>query len=1144
MVCVREEVTVMQRAGNKSRSRGAAHALDSLYKEANDLIQNNDINNDTLSKLGEIRKRIEKLPRQTRASPIPNYTPLPDIDDGDFNQTIFQKKEFNEHQALPMKPTHGKKDLIDAAWKSACSTSEFNVTHYQLFLRNFLSPTTPYNAVLLYHDVGTGKTCSSITIAEQFRSTHKIVVLTSPGLRDSFKQQIFDIKKVKRHPDGSIDMDSISQCTGNRYISMVPHWSTLTPEDLDKKISKIIHDQYSFFSAGDSFANMVDSYGEGDAADERIRKAYSNTVFIVDEAHHLRTTQGTSYKRVTPALKRVLRVTEGCKLVLLTATPMYNDARDIIDLINLMRTADKRKPVQVSDFFDGEGNITSAGRGRLLDACRGYISYMKGSNPYSFPVRLYPSVNRDNAVLDRSKMPLRDAKGDPISKSRGVFDLVASPMHGTHYALYKAYMDELQTAQQDPADIDVDVDEDVTVKSYNPGLEVSNIMLPVKSGRPFGMEAFSKCFRRATVNHSVQFEYNENTPEFLDLKDGKLNEVAPKMATILQRVSSCQGIALIYSKFLWSGLVPMAIALEHAGFTRYNSMPLLARGSMAGRNLGRYAIICGDRDLSSDIQTTVDSLRSLDNIDGKLIKVILISDKGSEGIDLKFIREVHIMEPWYHFAKLEQVIGRATRHCSHAALPLEKRNVTIYYHVAVANDPRVETIDMRAYRIAEQKLTKIHEVDALIRQSAIDCNINLAHISLMTSPSLGAVADMITSQNTNVRGGRVGDAAANALTLTCAPSTKRTKKSGPVDDTTYSPKDHAFNMHTYNRVLRDVFVMTTSVSISFDTIWKVIHERIPNARRDFLSLALDNFITSHTQLFNSKGQSGNIIFRGGMYLFQPDTAPSMLLSDWERSRPPMVNHRLVSSMESSTGAKESSKALLNRQLFESKDVAWKLDDLDGIVRSAVQSLSIAMSRSLPSAFIKRQMQQSMIDYVVDRFSSLELQRAAVAVLGARESGGATDIERSVLLSMQNAGLIRDGDGGITHVYDPYIQKLHCYDTDTRSLAVCNGGARMPAKHDGIVAFMHPVYANGGRAQFKLVTNQSKPTKGCVCHQTSTITVAILHAKIRELLPKTMNKGNKNDKMTLCTVYELLLRKYAPRKMLRPAAAQAWLRGNK
>ena len=68
----------------------------------------------------------------------------------------------------------------------------------------------------------------------------------------------------------------------------------------------------------------------------------------------------------------------------------------------------------------------------------------------------------------------------------------------------------------------------------------------------------------------------------------------------------------------------------------------------------------------------------MSNVHGADIKVVIISRTGSEGVDFKFIHEVHILDPWFNLSRPEQIIGRAVRVCSHTMLPFEKRNVEIF----------------------------------------------------------------------------------------------------------------------------------------------------------------------------------------------------------------------------------------------------------------------------------------------------------------------------------------------------------------------------------------------------------------------------------------------------------------------------------
>ena len=70
------------------------------------------------------------------------------------------------------------------------------------------------------------------------------------------------------------------------------------------------------------------------------------------------------------------------------------------------------------------------------------------------------------------------------------------------------------------------------------------------------------------------------------------------------------------------------------------------------------------------------------------------------------------MEPWYNMNRIEQIIGRAVRTCSHKQLPFVKRNVEIYLH-CLASTSRVETADMYLYRKAEAKAVQIGVVSRI-----------------------------------------------------------------------------------------------------------------------------------------------------------------------------------------------------------------------------------------------------------------------------------------------------------------------------------------------------------------------------------------------------------------------------------------------
>ena len=136
------------------------------------------------------------------------------------------------------------------------------------------------------------------------------------------------------------------------------------------------------------------------------------------------------------------------------------------------------------------------------------------------------------------------------------------------------------------------------------------------------------------------------------------------------------------------------------------------------------------------------------NLYGELIQLLIISSSGAEGIDLKNVRYVHIMEPYWHPVRITQVIGRARRICSHSDLPEEEQTIKVYMYLLIHNEEllssdygsqftglkevydynrqekRAISTDERLYLIMNNKKILMEEFLESLKISAIDCMVN------------------------------------------------------------------------------------------------------------------------------------------------------------------------------------------------------------------------------------------------------------------------------------------------------------------------------------------------------------------------------------------------------------------------------------
>ena len=240
-----------------------------------------------------------------------------------------------------------------------------------MFVRNFMSFQTPYNGLLLYHGLGSGKTCSAISISEEMRSylqqigsTQKIIIVASPNVEENFKLQLFDERKLKLI-DG---IWNIRACTGNKYLKEINPMNMrgFSKEKVIKQVNKIIKNYYIFMGyvkqnnyivSKSSFEGDLDEDKKNEIIKKRLNKTFNNRLIIIDEVHNIRMSDDNKEKRVATELLKLVNNVKNMRLLLLSATPMYNSYKEIIWIINLLNINDNRSEIRVQDVFTPDGNF-------------------------------------------------------------------------------------------------------------------------------------------------------------------------------------------------------------------------------------------------------------------------------------------------------------------------------------------------------------------------------------------------------------------------------------------------------------------------------------------------------------------------------------------------------------------------------------------------------------------------------------------------------------------------------------------------------------------------------------------------------------------------------------------------------------------
>ena len=168
---------------------------------------------------------------------------------------------------------------------------------------------------------------------------------------------------------------------------------------------------------------------------------------------------------------------------------------------------------------------------------------------------------------------------------------------------------------------------------------------------------------------------------------------SPKIRKLYKKLSTGKFPAVVYSNFLKNGLYPIAKWLHNKKIS--------------------YKIISGS--------TSPDKLiKTVDEYNQRKFKVLLISSAGSESLDLKNTRQIHIMEPHWNEAKIDQIIGRAIRYKSHFDLPFPDRNVKVYRWISIFPKPYInKSADEYLMDVSIKKREIFKEFKKILTSSSI-----------------------------------------------------------------------------------------------------------------------------------------------------------------------------------------------------------------------------------------------------------------------------------------------------------------------------------------------------------------------------------------------------------------------------------------
>ena len=255
-------------------------------------------------------------------------------------------------------------------------STDFSLLTHQLIVRDYMNLYTPYRGLLLYHGLGSGKTCTSIAIAEGMKDFKRVIVMTPKSLRSNYmselkkcgdliykKNQYWEWVSTELHPEALDVLSSVLKLTveyitkrkGAWFVNITKpsNYSELTTNNkrsLDEQLDTMIQAKYFFINYNGLRTKKLEEYTNGFT-----KNLFDNSVVIIDEAHNLisrivnkikkekpvaesnRGEKEHSPKYLSVKLYEYLLSAKNAKIVLLTGTPVINYPNEFGILFNILR---------------------------------------------------------------------------------------------------------------------------------------------------------------------------------------------------------------------------------------------------------------------------------------------------------------------------------------------------------------------------------------------------------------------------------------------------------------------------------------------------------------------------------------------------------------------------------------------------------------------------------------------------------------------------------------------------------------------------------------------------------------------------------------------------------------------------------------
>ena len=598
--------------------------------------------------------------------------------------------------------------------------TKHELKNYQIFISKYLDPSSIYKNMLLYWGVGSGKGAGTINmynVLYNYNPSINMIILLKATLKESTwmkELQMWLQEEEKQYRMKNIYFVSYDSPTADKQFM-----ETMKNLDTSKRNFFVIEEAHNFIR--NVYSNISSRHG---------RRALNIYDYIVQDQ----------------------KENDGTRILALSGTPAINSPFELALLFNLLRPGifPKNETLFNQEFISASSykTLNPARKNQFQRRILGLTSFYIGATVELYATRsinyvdvimskyqeeVYTYFEKIEEDMERRSRQRQQSTSTYSSYTRQAcnftFPHMSQSMTGElrpRPRLFKVSEKSAQGVQEGKkVDKEKDAEKYYNIQNY---LEATHNFIT-----HFDNYLADKQREDEKNSHTIDKDiklindkYNGSLHDFITKETimssllFEMHKCSAKMLTCILLILKSPGPVLFYSNYvLMEGIQIFKIYLKYFGFSSLDD-------KLSGIDNFRYTEYHGGID-AKERSINMEKFNSNENIHGKICKIFCISPAGSEGISLFNVRQVHLLESYWHETRMTQMIGRAIRMCSHKALPKNERHVEIYRYKSIRGIDAKWTTDQRIEDMARGKEGLIQSFLDAVKEASVDCEFNKAH---------------------------------------------------------------------------------------------------------------------------------------------------------------------------------------------------------------------------------------------------------------------------------------------------------------------------------------------------------------------------------------------------------------------------------